>query len=90
MCSLPDPERVADSYQHQICGAMQQRVMIALAVSANPRLLVLDEPTTSLDITTQASILDLFRDLILGLETSVLYVTHKPGYGRRIKREQVA
>jgi peptide/nickel transport system ATP-binding protein len=76
---LPDPERVADSYPHQISGGMQQRVMIALAVSANPRLLVLDEPTTSLDVTTQASILDLFRDLILGLETSVLYVTHNLG-----------
>ena len=76
---LPDPERVADSYPHQISGGMQQRVMIALAVSANPRLLVLDEPTTSLDVTTQASILDLFRDLIQGLETSVLYVTHNLG-----------
>ncbi|RPI33038.1 MAG: ABC transporter ATP-binding protein [Chloroflexota bacterium] len=76
---LPDPERVAESYPHQISGGMQQRVLIAMALSTSPRLLVLDEPTTNLDVTTQASILDLFRDLIKGKQTAVLYITHNLG-----------
>jgi ABC-type dipeptide/oligopeptide/nickel transport system ATPase component len=79
MVRLPDPQRVADSYPHQISGGMQQRVLIALALSTSPRLLILDEPTTNLDVTTQASILDLFRDLIQGIQSSVLYVTHNLG-----------
>lgn len=79
MVRLPDPERVAESYPHQISGGMQQRVLIAMALSTSPRLLVLDEPTTSLDVTTQASILDLFRDLIKGRQTAVLYITHNLG-----------
>jgi peptide/nickel transport system ATP-binding protein len=79
MVRLPDPERVAESYPHQISGGMQQRVLIAMALGTTPRLLVLDEPTTNLDVTTQASILDLFRDLIQGIQTSVLYVTHNLG-----------
>ena len=76
---LPDPGRVAESYPHQISGGMQQRVLIAMALSTSPRLLVLDEPTTSLDVTTQASILDLIRELIQGRQTAVLYVTHNLG-----------
>lgn len=76
---ISDPEQVARSYPHQLSGGMQQRVLIAMALSTNPRLLVLDEPTTSLDVTTQASILDLFRDHIQGLQTSMLYVTHNLG-----------
>jgi peptide/nickel transport system ATP-binding protein len=66
-------------YPHQVSGGMQQRVLIAMAVASVPKLLVLDEPTTSLDTTTQVSILDLFRDLIQGLQTSALYVTHNLG-----------
>ncbi len=79
MVRMPDPERVADSYPHQISGGMQQRILIAMALSTSPRLLILDEPTTNLDVTTQASILDLFRDLIKGKQTAVLYVTHNLG-----------
>lgn len=76
---LAEPERVARSYPHQISGGMQQRVMIAMALAASPRLLILDEPTTSLDVTTQASILDLLKTLIQGQEVAVLYVTHNLG-----------
>ncbi len=76
---LPEPEVVANNYPHQISGGMQQRILIAMALSTSPRLLVLDEPTTSLDVTTQASILDLFRDLIQGIQSAVLYVTHNLG-----------
>jgi peptide/nickel transport system ATP-binding protein len=79
MVRLPEPEVVANNYPHQISGGMQQRVLIAMALSTAPRLLVLDEPTTSLDVTTQASILDLFRDLIHGIQSAVLYVTHNLG-----------
>ncbi len=76
---LADPERVADSYPHQLSGGMQQRVMIGMALSTEPQLLVMDEPTTALDVTTQAAILDLVRELIAGRHTAVLYVTHNWG-----------
>ena len=79
MVHIADPERVAQSYQHQISGGMQQRVMIAMALSTEPLLLILDEPTTSLDVTTQAVILDLVRELIRGRRTAALYVTHNLG-----------
>lgn len=79
MVRVPDPARVADSYPHQISGGMQQRVMIAMALATEPPLLLLDEPTTNLDVTTQATVLDLFRDLIKARDTAVLYVTHNLG-----------
>lgn len=81
---IPDPLRVFDSYPHQISGGMQQRVMIALALSLNPRLLVLDEPTTNIDVTTQAVILDLLQDLVRDRETAVIYVTHNLGVVSKI------
>jgi peptide/nickel transport system ATP-binding protein len=81
---LPDPERAAASYPHQLSGGMQQRVLIALALSGDPELLVLDEPTTSLDVTTQAEILALLQGLIRERGTSALYVTHNLGVVARV------
>jgi peptide/nickel transport system ATP-binding protein len=76
---LADPERIARAYPHQISGGQQQRVLIAMGLSGEPSLLVMDEPTTNLDVTTEAVILDLLRDLIHSRKTSVLYVTHSLG-----------
>ncbi len=76
---LGDPERVASSYPHQLSGGMLQRVLTAMALSTEPKLLVLDEPTSSLDVTTQAAMLDLYRDLIHDRDTAVLYITHNLG-----------
>lgn len=76
---IADPEAVVRRYPHQLSGGMQQRVTIAMALSTQPRLLVLDEPTTALDVTTQAVILDLFRDLIHDNKAAALYVSHDLG-----------
>lgn len=76
---IADPEIVAQRYPHQLSGGMLQRVMIAMALSTQPRLLVLDEPTTALDVTTQAVILDLFRELIHENQAAALYVSHDLG-----------
>jgi peptide/nickel transport system ATP-binding protein len=76
---IADAERVATAYPHQISGGMQQRVLIAMALCTAPKLLVLDEPTTNLDVTTEAAMLDLFRDLIGEHGTAALYVTHNLG-----------
>ena len=76
---IADPERVLERYPHQLSGGMVQRVMIAMALSTRPRLVVLDEPTTALDVTTQAVILDLLRDLIKEEQAAALYVSHDLG-----------
>ena len=76
---LPGAERVARVYPHQLSGGQQQRIMIALALACSPRLVVLDEPTTGLDVTTQAQILELLTDLRAELGMSLLYVTHDLG-----------
>ncbi|MEU1165765.1 dipeptide/oligopeptide/nickel ABC transporter permease/ATP-binding protein [Streptomyces sp. NPDC005921] len=76
---IPDPERTFRSYPHQISGGMAQRVLIAGAVASRPLLLIADEPTTALDVTVQAEILDLLRDLQKDLNMAVLLVTHNFG-----------
>ncbi|WP_405564742.1 dipeptide/oligopeptide/nickel ABC transporter permease/ATP-binding protein [Streptomyces phaeochromogenes] len=76
---IPDPKRTFDSYPHQISGGMAQRVLIAGAVASSPKLLIADEPTTALDVTVQAEILDLLRDLQQQLDMAVLLVTHNFG-----------
>lgn len=76
---IPDPERVVDMYPHELSGGMQQRVVIAIALACNPKLLIADEPTTSLDVTVQARILNLIRRLKSRFSSSVLYVTHDMG-----------
>lgn len=76
---IDNPEVVAQKYPHQLSGGMQQRVTIAMALSTRPQLLILDEPTTALDVTTEAAVLDLFRELIHEENASALYVSHNLG-----------
>ncbi|SMG41886.1 dipeptide ABC transporter ATP-binding protein [Agreia pratensis] len=76
---LPDPESIIDRYPHQLSGGQQQRIAIAMAIACRPRLLVLDEPTTALDVVTQAAALTLIRDLAVELEMAILLVSHDLG-----------
>ncbi|WP_146855172.1 dipeptide ABC transporter ATP-binding protein [Frigoribacterium faeni] len=76
---LPDPETIVRRYPHQLSGGQQQRVAIAMAIAARPRLLVLDEPTTALDVVTQSAVLELIRDLAVELEMAIVLVSHDMG-----------
>ncbi len=76
LVNIAGPERVIDSYPHELSGGMQQRAMIAMALAANPKLLIADEPTTALDVTTQAQILELIKELNTVTGSSVLFITH--------------
>ena len=79
LVGIPNPARRLDDYPHQFSGGMRQRVMIAMALSCNPKLLIADEPTTALDVTIQAQILDLLADLKQRLGMSIMLITHAMG-----------
>jgi peptide/nickel transport system ATP-binding protein len=79
MVDLPDPAKAFDSYPHQLSGGQRQRAMIAQAISCDPKLLIADEPTTALDVTIQAEILDLLRNLQKRLNSAILLITHDMG-----------
>jgi len=76
---LPDPKRMLDSYPHQLSGGQQQRIVIAMALMANPSLLILDEPTTALDVTVEAAVVELVKDLGKKYGTSMLFISHNLG-----------
>jgi oligopeptide/dipeptide ABC transporter ATP-binding protein len=88
MVGVPDAARRVDDYPHQFSGGMRQRVMIAMAIACNPMLIFADEPTTAVDVTTQAQLLELMMDLVKRLNTSLVIVTHNLGvvarYAQRI------
>ena len=88
LVGIPDAERRLDDYPHQFSGGMRQRVMVAMAVSCNPKLIIADEPTTALDATIQAQLLELMKDIVVRFKTAMVMVTHNLGivarYAQRI------
>lgn len=79
LVGIPSPEKRIDEYPFELSGGMRQRVMIAMALSCNPELLIADEPTTALDVTIQAQILELMKELKRKLNTSIMFITHDLG-----------
>jgi peptide/nickel transport system ATP-binding protein len=88
MVGIPDAERRLGNFPHQFSGGMRQRIMIAMALSCRPKIVIADEPTTALDVTTQAKVLEVMNDLVRRFQTSLLLVTHNLGvvarYAQRI------
>jgi len=88
LVGIPDAKNRIDSYPHQFSGGMCQRVMIAMALSCNPKILIADEPTTAVDVTTQAQLLELMQDMVTKFNTALIIVTHNLGvvarYAERI------
>jgi oligopeptide/dipeptide ABC transporter ATP-binding protein len=79
LVGIPDPERRLDAFPHELSGGMAQRIMIAMALACEPELLIADEPTTALDVTIQAQILDLMRELRARTGTAIILITHDLG-----------
>ena len=77
--NLPDPERIMNAFPHQLSGGQQQRIVIAMALLSKPSLLLLDEPTTALDVTVEAGIINLVKNLSKEIGTSMLFVSHNLG-----------
>jgi len=79
LVGIPEPQKRIDSFPHELSGGMRQRAMIAMALSCNPKILIADEPTTALDVTIQAQIIELMKELQKKLRMSIIFITHDLG-----------